>query len=69
MEEFKRLYFDYQVNYLGDADSLYWAKKDLLTEEHTWYWDANKNNIDTIIRDYLFYLKKDLEELRSTPNL
>lgn len=36
----------------GDFYFLYYAKDDLLVDENQWYWDgANRDNIDTIIKE------------------
>ena len=53
---------DYE-SYLYDFYSLYFAKDDLSYSDNQWYWTgADKNNIDTIIRDYFTKWKTDYEQ-------
>jgi hypothetical protein len=50
---------DYE-GYLYKFYLLYFAKEDLLYDDHQWYWPgATRENIDLIIRDYFMQWKED----------
>lgn len=53
MREIKDIYLKLNMeSEYSDFHLLYYAKDDLIYSEHQWYWpEANRQNIDAIIRE------------------
>ena len=63
LREFRDIYYELDMgSEYQDLALLYWAKDDLLYAEYQHYWDgANRENIDTIIRDKFELMKRQFE--------
>lgn len=63
LRAFRDIYYDLDMDTeYQDLALLYWAKEDLLQADYQHYWDgANRENIDTIIKDRFEFLKRKLE--------
>jgi len=67
LREFRDIYYELDMDSeYQDLALLYWAKDDLLYEDYQYYWDgANRENIDTIIKNKFELLKRQFETKRS----
>ena len=63
LREFRDIYYELDMdNEYQDLALLYWAKDDLLSADYQHYWEgANRENIDTIIKEQFELLKKRLK--------
>ena len=63
LREFRDIYYELDMDSeYQDLALLYWAKDDLLYADYQHYWDgANRENIDTIIKDKFEFLKRKFE--------
>jgi hypothetical protein len=63
LREFRDIYYELDMDsQYQDLALLYWAKDDLLCADYQHYWDgANRENIDTIIKDKFEFLKRQFE--------
>ena len=63
LREFRDIYYELDMDIeFQDLALLYWAKDDLLYADYQHYWEgANRENIDTIIKDKFELIKKQFE--------
>jgi hypothetical protein len=66
LREFRDIYYELDMDSeYQDLALLYWAKDDLLYADYQHYWDgANRENIDTIIKNKFELLKRQFETER-----
>lgn len=63
LREFRDIYYELDMDSeFQDLALLYWAKGDLVHADYQHYWEgANRENIDTIIKDKFELLKRQFE--------
>jgi hypothetical protein len=69
LKEFTDIYYEFNMDSeFQDLALLYWAKDDLIYEDHQHYWDgANRSNIDKIIKaQFELYIKEFDNEKQKT---